>query len=330
MHIPQELVDEILLNLPIDKAIPTASDYIIKKMYDPKIHTWMFAIKHGYVNLVKYLWSLDMPILYSYENNMFRHDQRFPLNDIIRSCKDNDSLFFLLCAHFGHMNLVTWFRSWGKSIPSTAMHVACGRGHLELVKFFYTQNISLDSCSMRYAILGNHLDILKYAVNMKFSSPEWICWDFCREDADFPSVDVFNYFVQHPTISFLTKSTLMFAASSYEKIPIILSLISHDIPCDKLHMNIACHSGHKKLVSFFHSIGIETTAFSMDTAISNGHLDVVKMLYSYGQGCASSSVKRIYEDPKGKKAIVNYLKRKKASTVTGLPSKKIFISKRAK
>ena len=55
IHLPNELIDKILLYTnDIHLAITLKRTYVIKKLFNPKIHTWENASSNGHLDIIKW------------------------------------------------------------------------------------------------------------------------------------------------------------------------------------------------------------------------------------------------------------------------------------
>lgn len=56
MVLPQEIISDILVETKdIELSCGMNDEYAIKKIYDPFLHTWNYAAKHNYLELIKWL-----------------------------------------------------------------------------------------------------------------------------------------------------------------------------------------------------------------------------------------------------------------------------------
>lgn len=55
-NLPNEIFDNILIKLGNFKlAIQLKNEYVINKLYNPKIHTWNYAASNGYLHVIRWL-----------------------------------------------------------------------------------------------------------------------------------------------------------------------------------------------------------------------------------------------------------------------------------
>jgi hypothetical protein len=55
MLLPTEIIDEIILRTDFQTAISLNNKYAIKKLYDPKKHTFDFAASEGHLEILNWL-----------------------------------------------------------------------------------------------------------------------------------------------------------------------------------------------------------------------------------------------------------------------------------
>ncbi len=92
---PRELQDLILLNTDFNTAIICKNEYVIKKLYNHKVHTWDYAVKNGNIGILKWLHKNnilgnDKYILNEAVENIAKYSNELVL-EIVRILLDNKS-----------------------------------------------------------------------------------------------------------------------------------------------------------------------------------------------------------------------------------------------
>ena len=136
MRLPIEIQEKILQNLMFEQVI-RLSNYVAKKLHNPKIHTWNYAAMNGHLEVVKWL-------------HEFRSE----------GCT-KDAINLAACN--GHLEVMKWLhenRTEGRT--KWAMSYAASNGHLEIVKWLHENKYEGCTQAMDYATRNDHLEIVEY------------------------------------------------------------------------------------------------------------------------------------------------------------------------
>lgn len=137
-HLPKEIIDHILSYLPFELLVILGDNYVVKKEYISKVHTWSWAARNGHLCVIKWL----------HRNKM-------------EGCTQ-DAMDW--AAKYGHLEVVEWLHNNRMEGCNTyAMDWAAANGHLEVVEFLHSNRT--EGCTryaMNWAASANHLEIVKW------------------------------------------------------------------------------------------------------------------------------------------------------------------------
>lgn len=129
--LPHELIDKIILYTDLEtclKAFKWKNEYIIKKIYDKKIHTLIWAAGNGHLETLKWLYNVKG----------------------LRLPPHVPSRFSLVI----------------DNTRVDVMNVAAANGHLEVLKWLLSIGGSFSGCAVQSAAWNNHYEVLEWLLSI--------------------------------------------------------------------------------------------------------------------------------------------------------------------
>jgi hypothetical protein len=62
-YLPTHIIDEIIIRTDFQTAISLHNEYAIKKLYNPKLHTWIWASFNGHLKVIKWFHENNIPFM---------------------------------------------------------------------------------------------------------------------------------------------------------------------------------------------------------------------------------------------------------------------------
>lgn len=126
---------------------------IIKKLYNPKIHTWRWGVTRGYNNVIA---------IFYLEGIRF---DTFDFNPIDTA------------SEYGHIDMVIWLCKYTVYSPtSVAIDSASKNGHLEIVKILVKYNVEPTACAIDFGAGNGHIEVLKYLFDIGGDKVKYTAW----------------------------------------------------------------------------------------------------------------------------------------------------------
>ena len=163
---PKEIQDKILLYTDFETAPKAGNEYCIKKLYDPKKHTWKWACKNGHLDVVKFLHKNRTKGCTTYAMNLA---SKYGHLEVVKFLHENrtegcttDAMIWASCN--GHLEVVKWLHeNRTEGCTFHAMDDASQYGHLDVVKFLHENRT--EGCTvyaMYFACQNGHLEVVKF------------------------------------------------------------------------------------------------------------------------------------------------------------------------
>ena len=111
----------------------------IRAVYNPAIHTWIWACENKHLNVLNWL-------------------DEYGENECTSDVMD-------WAAHEGNLDIVIWLHAHNKSCTTSAMDYAAMNNHLSTVKWLNEYGKECSTNAMEYAALNGHLNIVEYLCN---------------------------------------------------------------------------------------------------------------------------------------------------------------------
>jgi hypothetical protein len=144
--LPVEIFEQVLIYLPFEKVIHL-SDYVSKRIYNPKQHNLQMYIINGNLEAIKWI----------YKNNIDQFNISYYYYYISAKMID-------MAAHYGHLHVVKFLteKKVGKA-SFEAMNSSARSGHLELVKYLhYNRTEGCTKCAIDWAAENGHFEVVKF------------------------------------------------------------------------------------------------------------------------------------------------------------------------
>jgi hypothetical protein len=228
--LPIEIFEQVLMYLPFEKVI-YLSDYVSKRIYNPKQHNLQMYIINGNLEAIKWIYKNDI-------EHFDINESRYYYNNIID-----------VLACYGHLHVVKFLteKKVGKA-SLEAMNSSARSGHLELVKYLhYNRTEGCTKSAMDCAAENGHLEVVKFlAENRKEGCSEMaIAWA-----AKNGHLDVVKYLHFSGIVNKVTTHAMDWAAENGHLEIVKFLHYNRTEGCTKCAIDWAAENGHFEVVKF--------------------------------------------------------------------------------
>lgn len=253
MHKKEIYIDFVL-------AVELKNFYVAKKIYNKNKHTIKWAIKIGYLNIVKYLEEL---------NNF-------------SGCNDNIAPTSMdLACEYGHLDIVKWFHKKLYKCTDYAMNHAAKNGHYSIVQWLHKHSHNDINSALNWAKFYN-TSIDKHK-NLHQNTK---VINFLTKLKPIKHIDLISKYIEQLNYnysyigSFPVKENTWHWAAVFGDLELIKKL--HILDKDNystLTMDLAAGNGHLEIVKYLHENGYKGSSLTMNLAVMDNQLEIVKYLY---------------------------------------------------
>ena len=228
-------------------AVELKNFYVANKIYNKDKHTLKWAIKVGYLNIVKYLIKI---------NNSDYNLSPTPID---------------LACEYGHLHLVKWFHKNSYICTDYAMNHAAKNGHLNIVKWLHKHAHNDINAALGWSNLHNdNTKVIKFLTKLKIPIK--------NIDLISQYIEKLNYNYKYISSFTVNENTWQWAAISGDLELIKKLHISDKSNYTKLTMDLAAGNGHLEIVKYLHNNGYKGTILTMNLAVMDNQLEIVKYL----------------------------------------------------
>lgn len=286
-------------------------------LYDEKVHTASYAVKNGYLDLLRCVISFNSDRFVSFSKLMYLAVRYGHLNvvELLREEHSVDiSSVLLVCtaSEYGRLDILENLHQNGALLDSHALELSAKNGHLEIVRYLHARGVTFNVFTVASTAHNGHLEVIEYlhqngaditlndnmaihnaATNGHFKVVKYLFDNGARlhnlKRIVLNSVSRCNW----QMLNFIDKNCTLEARKHYNQAVVRAS-----------------SEGNLKAVKYLHNRGADVTAVAevwitratrncknaaIIAASRSGHLEVVKYLHKHGADIRAGDDETIYQ-----------------------------------
>jgi ankyrin repeat protein len=221
----------------------------LRKLYNPLIHTWMWAAKGKHICVLEWL-------------NEYGEEECSP--DVIDWASYN-----------GNLEIIKWLHSHGKQCTDAAINYAATNGHFEVVKYLIEQGKNCESNVMDSMAHEGNLEMVKFLHSYGKTCTN-AAIDYAAMNGHFETL----IWLYQNVDNLCSINTMEHAALSGHT-EIVIWLQKHKVPITDKAIADAISANHIEIAEFLQLCKEKDN--TMRFVCENGYLHLAKLLYQSGE-----------------------------------------------